>query len=125
MPPHFYNFLHIVGILMIFIGFGGILAYSMIENAPKKVRKLGAITSGIGLFIVLVAGFGLLAKLPQYDYDTPLILGKMLIWLILGGLTAAAIRLPKLAGVLWWVVLALGGIAVWLIYYGPRIGWLN
>ncbi|ADE54326.1 hypothetical protein [Coraliomargarita akajimensis] len=118
MPPYIYHILHVVGILMVFMGYGALLARSLAKSENKSVKKLGSITSGIGLILILVAGFGLIAKM-GYSMTTPWILVKLVVWLILGGLIALINRLPGLAWLLWWVLIALGGVAAYMVYARP------
>ena len=70
---------------MVYLGYGALLARSMAAPENVPVRKLGSITCGIGLLFILVAGFGLVAKL-GYNYTETWILVKFAIWLLLGGL---------------------------------------
>ena len=115
MDPNFYQVLHIVGISMVFLGYGALLARSMAAPENVSVRKLGSITSGIGLLLVLVAGFGLVAKL-GYNYAETWILVKFTIWLLLGGLIVLINRKPQLAMLLWFMLIALSATAAIMVY---------
>ena len=115
MDPNFYQVLHIVGISMVFLGYGALLARSMAAPENVSVRKLGSITSGIGLLLVLVAGFGLVAKL-GYNYIETWILVKFVIWLLLGGLIVLINRKPQLAMLLWCLLIALSATAAIMVY---------
>ncbi len=115
MDPNFYQVLHIVGISMVFLGYGALLARSMAAPENVSVRKLGSITSGIGLLLVLVAGFGLVAKL-GYNYSETWILVKFTIWLLLGGLIVLINRKPQLAMLLWFMLIALSVTAAIMVY---------
>jgi len=117
MSIQFYNFIHFVGIIMVFLSFGGLVMQSIAKNDDKGLRRLGAITNGIGLLLVLVAGFGLWAKL-----KIPLsgwLIVKVIIWFVFGGLVAVINRKPDLGKVLWWVILALGILAVVMVTFRP------
>ena len=116
MPVYFYQILHIVGITMIFMGYGALLARSLIKSEDISVRKLGSVTSGIGLLIVFVAGFGMIAKL-GYSYTSPWLIVKILIWVALGGIIGLINRKPELAKILWWGIIALGLTAAFMVYY--------
>lgn len=116
MPVHFYQILHFAGIIMIFMGYGALLARSLIGSDDTSVRKLGSITSGIGLFLVLLAGFGLIAKL-GHSYSAPWLIVKLLIWLALGSIISLINRKPELAKTLWWIILGLGITAAVIVYY--------
>jgi hypothetical protein len=115
MDTSFYQVLHIIGISMVFLGYGALLARSMVAPDNVSVRKLGSITSGIGLTLILVAGFGLIPKLGHSITDT-WILVKFVIWLILGGLIVLINRKPQLAMLLWCLLIALGATAAIMVY---------
>ena len=116
MDPKIYSILHIVGILMVFLGYGALIARSMCKSDSASVRKLGSITSGIGLLLIFVAGFGLITKM-GYSFSAPWLIVKLLIWVALGGMIAVINRKPALATKLWWVLLALGALAAIMVYY--------
>jgi hypothetical protein len=115
MDPNFYQVLHIVGISMVFLGYGALLARSMLVPENVSVRKLGSITSGIGLLVIFVAGFGLISKLGHSFTDT-WVLVKFVIWLVLGGLIVLINRKPQLAMVLWCLLIALAATAAIMVY---------
>jgi hypothetical protein len=115
MDPNFYQVLHIVGISMVFLGYGALLARSMLVPENVSVRKLGSITSGIGLLVIFVAGFGLISKLGHSFTDT-WVLVKFVIWLVLGGLIVLINRKPQLALLLWCLLIALAATAAIMVY---------
>ena len=115
MSPNVYQVLHIVGILMVFLGYGALLARSMAAPDNVSVRKLGSITSGIGLLLILIAGFALISKL-GYSFAAPWLIMKMLIWLALGGLIVLINRKPQFAVFLWFLLIALGATAAIMVY---------
>ena len=115
MNPNIYQVLHVVGILMLFLGYGALLARSMAAPDNIPVRKLGSITSGVGLLLILVAGFGLISKL-GHSFVAPWLIVKMVIWLALGGLIVLINRKPQLAVMLWWLLIALGAVAASMVY---------
>lgn len=117
MRTQIYQVLHFLGIFMIFLGYGGLIVRAVTDPANKRLRKLGAITSGIGLFLVLLGGFGLLARL---GYGWPLwILVKVVIWVALGALIAVINRKPELSGTTWWGTLLLGLVAILMVVFKP------
>ena len=115
MDTSFYQVLHIVGISMVFLGYGALLARSMAAPENVSIRKLGSITSGIGLLLILVAGFGLIPKL-GHSYTETWILVKLIIWLLLGGLIVLINRKPHLAMLLWCLLIALSATATIMVY---------
>ena len=115
MDPNFYQVLHIVGISMVFLGYGALLARSMLVPENVSVRKLGSITSGIGLLVIFVAGFGLISKLGHSFTDT-WVMVKFVIWLVLGGLIVLINRKPQLAMLVWCLLIALAATAAIMVY---------
>jgi hypothetical protein len=110
MSPIFYKILHLTGVLMVFLAYGGLIVRSMLQSDDRLIRKLGAITSGVGLLLILVGGFGLLAKV--YGNAFPLwVILKIVIWVVLGGLIVVINRKPELGRALWWATLLLGFLA--------------
>lgn len=116
MPANIYSILHVVGILMVFLGYGALLARSMAAPDNVSVRKLGSITSGIGLLLIFIAGFAMISKF-GYSFTAPWILVKLLIWVALGGMIVLINRKPALAVKLWWGLIGLGALATILVYY--------
>ena len=117
MSPQIYKIIHLTGVLMIFLSYGALIARSILGEEGKSLRKFAGLNAGIGLLLVLVGGFGLIAKL-KYGFPG-WIIAKLVIWLALGGLIAVANRKPQLSKPLWWVVLLLGVIAAALAGYQP------
>ena len=117
MTVEIYRLIHLVGVLMVFLAFGGLIGRSLLGVDGAKLKKLAGITSGVGLILVLLGGFGLLAKL-KYGFPGWAIV-KLVVWIAFGGLIAVANRKPALAKGLWWGVLVLGLIAVSMVLWKP------
>ena len=118
MPPTLYQILHITGAVMVFLAYGALLGRSLSGDDSHRIRKLGAITSGIGLLLMLVAGFALISKI-GYAFTEPWLLIKMGIWVALGGMVVLINRAPQLGGILWWVLVILGMTAAAMVYVKP------
>lgn len=101
---------------MLFMGYGALLARSMAASDNVAVRKLGSITSGVGLLLILIAGFGMISKL-GHSFSAPWLIVKMIIWLALGGVIVLINRKPALAKALWWSILGLGATAAAMVYW--------
>ncbi|MCP3963585.1 MAG: hypothetical protein GY719_37595 [bacterium] len=118
MSPLLYEVLHIFGILLAFISLGGVTLRAMSgqrENGPGD--RLAVITHGVALLVILVSGFGLIAKL---GYGFPgWIWAKIVIWLLIGGLITLIRRMPQHATVFWFTIPLLGGFAAYLALYKP------
>ncbi len=118
MPPQFYYVLHMTGILMLFMGYGALLARSLAGGEDRRVRRLGAITSGVGLIFILVAGFGLLSTIHGNTFHG-WVIAKIVVWIVLGAAIVAINRKPAAAMALWWITLGLGVVSSILVYYRP------
>lgn len=118
-----YKLVHLFGVFMLFLSLGGIMLHAM--NGGTKdanaARRLAAITFGLGMFLVLLGGFGQLARLEMGPPSTwgGWVYGKLLIWLFMGGLLTIPYRRPELAQTLWILVPVLGLLAGWLALYKP------
>ncbi len=95
MPYEFYKFLHLTGIFLLISGLiaGLTLTWSG-HPLAGKIKTFSFATHGLGLVLILVSGFGLLARLnlaaqmPVWAYV------KLAIW----GLFAIAISIVKRKG---------------------------
>lgn len=119
MSYEFYKVAHILGLTLVVLSLGGILLYAI--NGGTKTnnsfRKGAMITHGVGLLLLLVAGFGMLAKLGIHGIPG-WIGGKLVIWLILGALVGLGYK-QQLAKRLWLAVPLLVVIATVLAIAKP------
>ncbi len=79
-----YNILHIVGALFLCIGFAALIS--------AKSAKKGMMFHGIGLVILLISGFGQLAKLGWTAHMPAWVIVKIVLWLVLGFMPVLAKR---------------------------------
>ena len=77
MTRNFYLIIHLIGISVLALGVGGMMA-------GGEKRRTFAMLQGIGLLVMLVSGFGLLAKL-GLGYPHFAIV-KTVLWVIIGAL---------------------------------------
>jgi hypothetical protein len=120
MSYHVYKLLHFVGIFMVLVALGGI-GLHMATGGTKEFanRKLIGMIHGLGLFLSLFAGFGLLARLGLVQGMPAWAVGKLVVWLLLGGIPALFYRKQKWAKSLMGVVLVLAVLNAWLAVYKP------
>ena len=84
MSYDFYRILHLVFILFFFLSLGGLwLFYSLDNDLNKRSKKILMSIHGLSLFVIFVAGFGLIAKLKMPMPWGLWIYVKMMAWLIL------------------------------------------
>lgn len=115
MSLTFYKILHVAAVVWVFAALGGSL-FAGSDN--ERARKVAGMSHGIALIIVLVAGFGALAKLgitgvPGWAW------AKLVLWLIIGGLAAVPKRAPQLAVPVFFALPVLAGLATWLAIAKP------
>jgi len=116
-----YKLFHLFGIIMLFVSVGGVMLYALNggTKADNTWRKTAAITHGIGLVFVLVAGFGLLARV-GISWPWPgWVFVKLVIWLLLGGVIGLIYKLGPTGKGLWYVVILLGVIAAYMAIFKP------
>jgi hypothetical protein len=83
-----YNLIHIYGIVLAVIGIISLLFFSYAKNSasliPKNIRILGAICHGLGVTLILISGFGMLARLGIVSSMPTWIILKLVVWVLLG-----------------------------------------
>lgn len=113
----FYKVFHIIGILMLFLGIGGAIIRSAIDSKNAKLEKFVLLNHGIGMLIILIAGFGQLAKLGMVF--TSWVVIKIIIWLIMGALIMPIKKMPEKSSIWWYTALILGALAAYMAIYKP------
>jgi hypothetical protein len=106
MSYQFYKILHVIGFILLFFGFGGLLtaAYSKVE-LKKPARLMGFLSHGLGLLLILVSGFGMAARLGFISGLPNWVQAKVGIWVLLG----LCISIVKRKGHIGWPV----AILIW------------
>ncbi len=105
-----YKIVHLVSIFMIFLAVG-----AAITNGNLVWRRHILITYALGLFLTLVGGFGLLARLGvQHGHMPAWAMLKIGIWGIFLLLLFLLLKRPAWAKAVWPLVIVLGGIAAYL-----------
>jgi len=117
-----YKVLHILGVLLAFASLGG-LTLTVANGAAKStssVRRLITISHGVSTTVILLCGFGALARLDVMHGNIPAwVLVKLACWLVLGLLMAIPYRWPALARAVFWFLPVLGGTAAVMAIYKP------
>jgi hypothetical protein len=121
LPYEFYKLLHHFGLFMLMIAFGGSTIYMMSGGKRETFphRRLVALSHGIGLFLILITGFGLLAKLYPGQSFPGWVYPKMVIWLAFGLIPVAIYRISHLAKLLLLAIVVLASTAAFLAVYKP------
>lgn len=112
MPVTFYHVLHLVSLFCLF----GATFAAFAAPQPER-RKFSLAASGIASLLVLISGFGLLAKL---HVGFPLwIVIKLVCWFVVSGLAGVAFRKRELIRPLTVLTVVLAFVAVAMVYCRP------
>ena len=117
-----YKVLHLVAVMLLFLCFGGLALYVAAGGTrdANPNRKLIAALHGTAAFLVLLAGFGLLARPELMQGGFPLwVWLKLTIWALLALAVMLPYRRPGLARPLFLLYPVLGGVAAWAAIYKP------
>jgi hypothetical protein len=117
-----YNLLHILGIVLVFMALGG-LAFHGANGGTKdtnKVRGLVMATHGVGLVLILIAGFGMLARTRPMGAGFPGWLHpKLLIWVLIAVAPVILNRKPAWSKPLWFVLPLLAATSAYFAINHP------
>lgn len=117
-----YNLLHILGIVLVFMSIGA-LAFHGANGGTKetnKVRGLIMSSHGIGLLLIVVAGFGMLARTRSMAAGLPGWLHpKLLIWVLVAAAPMILNRKPQWGKALWFVFPLLAATAAYFAINHP------
>jgi hypothetical protein len=123
MPHEFYNVVHIVGIILLMSALGGAAVRAMTAGAAEtpSIRRLLAVLHGLGAFLVLLGGFGMLARLGiMHGGSFPgWVWVKLLLWTLLAVAVILPRKRPDLARPLLLALPLLGGLAAFMAIYKP------
>ena len=112
MNPLIYKVLHVAAVMGLFTALAAI-----VSTECPKLRKGSTILHGVSLILVLVAGFGLIAKL-HYGFQG-WVIAKIVIWFVLGALLVVAKRRLLRPAATLTIMLILGTLAAWLATFKP------
>lgn len=122
LPRDLYEIIHVIGIAMLFVAIGGVAIHA--ANGGSKTntstRTFVAGLFGGGAFLILLGGFGMMARLGIVRSIPPnWLIVKMCIWLLLSGIVMVPYRKPQLAKPFAALLPLLAGVAVWMAVYKP------
>ena len=120
MPLQLYKVIHIVGLILLMSALGGAAVRGMLGADATTTRRLLAILHGVGAFLLLLGGFGMLARLGVMGGSFPgWIWVKLVIWGILALALIIPRRRPMLSRPLLYALPVLGGLAAYMAIYKP------
>lgn len=119
----FYNVVHIVGLVLMMTALGGMVVAgaSAAGPGPRWIRWMTLGFHGFGAFLILLGGFGMLARLGIVaGHSWPgWIWAKVIIWGLLGVAAVLPLRFPRTALPLLLLLPVLGGTAAYMAIYKP------
>jgi len=99
LPYAFYKIVHILGIALALVSLGGMAVHAMNggQKSENAARRLLISMHGLGALLVLVGGFGLLARIGfAHGSGFPLWLWvKLAVWAALAAVAFLPYRLPQ------------------------------
>lgn len=110
-----YKVIHLLAIFLLVCGLGGLwaMAAAAQDESRRAARKLVLANHGIAMFLILFAGFGMLARLGITGSWPLWIWIKIAIWVVLGALPVLLRRADKPAGAMLLLTPILAAIAAW------------
>lgn len=119
----FYNLVHIVGLVLLMTGLGGMAlrAAGGVSKGFPALRRLAMALHGLGAFLILLGGFGMLARMGiAHGAGWPGWLWvKMAVWGMLAAAALLPYRWPATAVPLLLLLPLLGGLAAYMAIYKP------
>ena len=115
MSLEIYKTLHLLGLMMLFLGLGGaLMANSTTVVVKTKVKVISSATHGVGLLLLIISGFGMAARLGIMSGLPGWIYTIIFIWLLFGGAIVLAKRKANMTLVLTLLFCGLGFLAAYL-----------
>lgn len=117
----FYKVVHIVGLIFLVSGLGGMAMLATTGQHAARIRRATAAFHGLGAFLILLGGFGLLARLGivQGTSWPGWVWVKVVVWGALGAAAFLPYRYPRTAVPLLFLLPLLGGLAAYMAIYKP------
>ncbi len=113
----FYKVLHVLALAYLFAALGATAWHAAHGGRREAAGKGATLAHGLAMVVLLVSGFGMIAKLgvgfPGWVW------AKLALWLLLGAAAALPYRKPSWAGALFWLLPLLAGAAAYLALYKP------
>ncbi|MBE8222020.1 MAG: hypothetical protein HAW60_04740 [Bdellovibrionales bacterium] len=113
MSLEIYKLIHLISILALIFSFGLMIGHY--KNGGEKNKQYNII-HGISITIILISGFGMLARMSiHWPWPTWVII-KALVWIVLGGIIVLFRKKPNsLIGLI--SILLFGGLAIFSAIY--------
>ena len=116
MSYEFYKILHVFSALLLMTSLG-VLAAAL--SPADRLRRLAGVAHGIALVLLLVAGFGLAARLQMFGNLPLWVYLKIGLWLLFGLAVVPLRRKPEWSLGIWVLLPVMASIAAWLAISKP------
>lgn len=116
-----YKILHLGGMFLLFTVLGGI-ALHVLNGGTRESnggRKLTGTLHGVALFIILLGGFGMLARLGLTSGFPGWVWAKLAIWALIPVIGTMPYRKPATAKVVLLLLPLIGAFTGWVAIYKP------
>ncbi len=116
-----YKLLHLGGMFLLFTVLGGI-ALHVLNGGTRESnagRKLTGALHGIALFIILLGGFGMLARLGMISGFPGWVWAKIAIWAVIPVIGTMPYRKPATAKAVLFLLPLIGAFTGWVAIYKP------
>lgn len=112
-----YKLLHLFGVFVVIVSITTLAIHAALGGKKEENRLRGLFMGlhGLGAVIILISGFGMLARLGIASSFPFWIVLKVILWVLIGGLLAVPYRKPALALP---IALALPFLALLAAYIG-------
>ena len=118
-----YKLIHLIAIFALFTAAGGAAVHAANRGYKQDNAARGAVAAlhGLALLLVLVGGFGMLARLGmEHNWLFPgWVWGKLVIWVLFGFAITLPYRKPAMAKGLLFLLPLLGAVAAFFALYKP------
>ena len=131
MSHQFYEVVHIIGLVLLFSALGGAAVRALMTGSGVPAatgsganpRRLLGVLHGLGAFLILLGGFGMLARMGIMEGRGLRFPGwlwvKLAVWALLVAALMVVRRRPHVARPLLWSLPVLGGLAAYMVIYKP------
>lgn len=113
-----YQLIHVIGIALVVQALGAAVVLAGSDRVARWYRA-SMIGHGIGTFLILLAGFGMLARLEITGAFPGWVWVKLGIWVIVAALPFLLRRRPNLASAAWALTLVLVAAAATMAIFKP------
>ena len=122
-PYQFYKVVHILGIALLVTALGAVALHALNGGLKRDNRARGLVAAlhGVGMLLVLIGGFGMLARLGfRHGAMFPgWLLVKLAVWALLGAAIIVPYRRPTMSRLMLLLVPLLAGLAAYMAVYKP------